>query len=197
MSSPLFGIYYFLLLRTMISCMTHYCCQNRERAMIYPGRGKVAYLVDTKVCIRVEVVVTGGHLIWAEEFGHLAPAGTGRQAGGMGCVWRSRRPRSMLDRRHRLGQRGGLCRLRRNYADWLSLWLRLLVREETTEERACEVHLLLEDKANTDRNRLKLYHVAQFFFIHSKGLAEDLAAIPRSIFRLLSCLAAHLSGAVW
>lgn len=109
---------------------------STERAMMYPVRGKVAYLVDTKVCIRVEVVVTRGHLIWAEEFGHLAPAGTGRQAGGMGCVWRSRRPRSMLDRRHRLGQRGGLCRLRRNYADWLRLWLRLLVREETTEERA-------------------------------------------------------------
>lgn len=136
--------------------------------MICPVRGKVAYLVDTKVCIRVEVVVTGGHLIWAEEFGHLAPAGTGRQAGGMGCVWRSRRPRSMLDRRHRLGQRGGLCRLRRNYADWLRLWLRLLVREETTEERACEVqgHLLLEDKANMDgtANRLKQDHAAQFFY---------------------------------
>lgn len=75
------------------------------------------------MCIRVKVVVSGGHLLRAEELGHLAPAGAAGQAGGVGRVRRQRRPSSMLDGRHRLGQRGGLCRLGWNYTNWLRLWL--------------------------------------------------------------------------
>lgn len=78
------------------------------------------------MCVRVKVVVAGGHLIWAEELGHLAPAGAAGQAGSVRRVRGQRRPHGVLDRRHGFGQGGGLGRLRRNDADGRSsrlLWL--------------------------------------------------------------------------
>lgn len=82
----------------------------------------------TKVGIRVKVVVSRGHVLWAEELRRLPPPGTTRKAGSVRRVWRQRRPRGLLDGRHRLGQRGGLRRLGWNYADGPRWWL--LKREE-------------------------------------------------------------------
>lgn len=93
------------------------------------------YLMNTKVGVRVKVVVPRGHLLGVEELGHLAPSRTARQAGGVGGVrGREGRPRGVLDTRHRLGQRGWL--RRRDDADRLALQLGLLKvgikREEQT-----------------------------------------------------------------
>lgn len=59
--------------------------------------------MDAEVSVGVEVVVSGGHLFWIEELGHLASAG----AVGEGCCMRSVcvvrgvcGPRSIVDRGH-------------------------------------------------------------------------------------------------
>lgn len=59
--------------------------------------------MNAKVGIGVKVVVSRGHLLWVEKLGHLTPPWTAREAGGVGRVRWKRRPRRMLDRRHRLG----------------------------------------------------------------------------------------------
>lgn len=42
--------------------------------------------MDAKVSVGVEVVVSGGHLFWIEELGHLASAGAVGQGRCMGSV---------------------------------------------------------------------------------------------------------------
>lgn len=153
------------------------------------------YLVDTKVCIRVKVVVSWGHLIWAEELGHLAPPWTSRKAGSMGCVWRTRRAHSMLNRRHRLGQRGGLCRLGWNNTDWLRLCLWLLEKRDKKKKPKDTQIALGERRKTWMKQQLGFIMSHEVIFIHGQGLTDDVSAIPLTIS--ICCNASQLICQKW
>lgn len=112
-----------------VSHLSHLRTDNRRCFWFSLWKDIQVYLMNAKVGVRVKVVVSWGHLLRAKELGHLPPPRTAREAGSVGRVRWQRRPWGMLYGRHRLGQRGGLRRLGRNYADWPRLWLWLLERE--------------------------------------------------------------------
>lgn len=131
----------------------------------------------TKVCVRVEVVVPWGHLLWVEELCHLAPSRTARQAGSMWGVWGERRPGGVLDGRHRLGQWGGLRRLRLNYADRLWLWLLVLEREKQRRK-----HFF---KTSKGRHKLRMWEevsINNILVFYTKGVMDcDFTATPLNV----------------
>lgn len=57
----------------------------------------MAHLMNAKVGVRIEVVVSRRHLLRVKELGHLAPPRAAGQAGGVRRVRRAGRPVCMLD----------------------------------------------------------------------------------------------------